>query len=105
MVKNPPSNSGAEGSTLGWRVKILHALQPKKQNLKQKQYCDKFNKDFKNGPHQKIYLKILNFFPPSGTGNVMFYLEMSYFSLFRLIDPIYLGSTGLPWWLSSKEPS
>ena len=34
----------------------------------------------------------------------MFYLEMSYFSLFRLIDPIYLGSTGLPWWLSSKNP-
>ena len=23
------------------------------QNIKQKQYCNKFNKDFKNGPHQK----------------------------------------------------
>ena len=22
------------------------------QNIKQKQYCNKFNKDFKNGPHQ-----------------------------------------------------
>ena len=25
----------------------------KKQNIKQKQYCNKFNKEFKNGPHQK----------------------------------------------------
>ena len=25
----------------------------KKQNIKQKQYCNKFNEDFKNGPHQK----------------------------------------------------
>ena len=25
----------------------------KNQNIKQKQYCNKFNKDFKNGPHQK----------------------------------------------------
>ena len=25
----------------------------KKQNMKQKQYCDKFNKDFKIGPHQR----------------------------------------------------
>ena len=25
----------------------------KTKNMKQKQYCNKFNKDFKNGPHQK----------------------------------------------------
>jgi len=25
----------------------------KNQNIKQKQYCNTFNKDFKNGPHQK----------------------------------------------------
>ena len=25
----------------------------KKQSVKQKNYCNKFNKDFKNGPHQK----------------------------------------------------
>ena len=25
---------------------------PKNQNIKQKQYCTKFNKDFKNSPHQ-----------------------------------------------------
>ena len=34
-------------------AKIPHASQPKNQNIKQKQYCNKFNKDFKNGPHQK----------------------------------------------------
>ena len=27
---------------------------PENQSIKQKQYCNKFNKDFKNGPHQKI---------------------------------------------------
>ena len=28
-------------------------LSQKNQNIKQKQYCNKFNKNFKNGPHQK----------------------------------------------------
>ena len=32
----------------GWGAKIPHALGPKKQTIKQKQYCDKFNNDFKN---------------------------------------------------------
>ena len=32
--------------------KIPHAPWPKNQNIKQKQYCNQFNKDFKNGPHQ-----------------------------------------------------
>ena len=33
-------------------LRFLYALQPRKQNKKQKQYCNKFNKDFKNSPHQ-----------------------------------------------------
>ena len=49
------------GSIPGQRVKIPHALWPKqtnkqtktKNNVKQKQYCNKFNKDFTNDPHQK----------------------------------------------------
>ena len=55
MVKTSPSNNaGGEGSLPGRGAKILHASRPKKkQNMKQKQYCNKFNKDFKNGPHQK----------------------------------------------------
>ena len=43
----------AEGmaSIPGQGVKIPHASRPKNQNIKQKQYCNRFNKDFKNGPH------------------------------------------------------
>ena len=36
-------------SILGWGAKTPHALRPKKQNMEQKQYCNKFNKGFKNG--------------------------------------------------------
>ena len=45
----------AEGVGLipGQGAEIPDALWPKNQNIKQKQYCYKFNKDFKNGPHQK----------------------------------------------------
>ena len=39
--------------SLGWGAKIPHASWPKNHNMKQKQYCNKFNKDFRNGPHQK----------------------------------------------------
>ena len=37
----------------GWGAKMPHASGPKVQNLKQKQQCNKFHKDFKNGPHPK----------------------------------------------------
>ena len=51
-------NAGDEGSIPGGAVKIPHVSQLKNQNVKQKQYCNKFYKDFKNGPHQKkIYIK------------------------------------------------
>ena len=53
VVKTSPSSAGGEGSIPGWGAKIPHALWPKNQNIKQKQYINKFNKDFKNGPHQK----------------------------------------------------
>ena len=53
VVKTSPSNAGGVGSIPVRGAKILHASQPKNQNIKQKQYCNKFNKDFKNGPHQK----------------------------------------------------
>ena len=51
--KTLPSNVGGAGSIPGRGAKILHASLPKNQNIKQKQYCNKFNKNFKNGPHQK----------------------------------------------------
>ena len=54
VVKISPSNAGGVGSIPGWGAKIPHASWPKNQNIKQKQYCNKFNKDLKkNGPHQK----------------------------------------------------
>ena len=53
VVNTSPSNTGGAVSIPGHRAKILHALQPKSQNIKQKQYYNKFNKDFKTGPHKK----------------------------------------------------
>ena len=60
MVKNPPSNAGDAGSSPGQGPKIPHPSWPKNQSIKQKQYCNKFNKDFKNGPHQKNLKKTNN---------------------------------------------
>ena len=45
VVKTLPSNAEGAGSVSGQGDKILHASQPKNQNIKQKQYCNKFNKD------------------------------------------------------------
>ena len=53
MVRTSPSNAGGAGSIPGQGAKIPHALRPKNQNIEEKQCCNKFNKDFKNGPHQK----------------------------------------------------
>ena len=57
MVKTLPFNEGGVGSIPGQEAKIPHASWPKNQNIKQKQYCSKFSKDFKNGPLQKILKK------------------------------------------------
>ena len=53
VVGTSPSSAGVVGSIPGQGAKIPHALQPRNQNIKQKQHCNKFNKDLKNGPHQK----------------------------------------------------
>ena len=55
VVRTSPSSAGGAGSIPSWGAKIPHASWPKNQNIKQKQYCNKFNKDFKNGPYQKIF--------------------------------------------------
>ena len=44
LVKTLPSSAEGASSFPGWGAKIPHALQPK--NIKQKQCCYKFNKDF-----------------------------------------------------------
>ena len=53
MIGTSPSSARGEGSILGRGARIPHASRPKNQGIKQNQYCNKFNKDFKNGPHQK----------------------------------------------------
>ena len=52
VVKTLPSSAGDAGLIPGGGAKITHASQPKSQNIKQKQYCNKFNKDFKNGTYR-----------------------------------------------------
>ena len=60
------------GLILGWGARISYASQPRNQNMRQKQCCGKFSKDFKNGLHKKYFFKsiflfsvlfVWNFFP------------------------------------------
>ena len=50
VANTSPSTAEGEGSIPGRRAKILHVSRSKNQNMKQKQCCNKFTKDFKNGP-------------------------------------------------------
>ena len=58
-VKTLPSNAVCAGLIPGHRAKILHASWPKNQNIKQKQYYNKFNKDFKKWSTSKKKKKSL----------------------------------------------
>ena len=63
-VKTSPSKAGCAHSIPGWEAKIPHVLQPKNQNIKQKQYCNKCNTDLKNGPrhtHTHTHTKSLSY--------------------------------------------
>ena len=55
MVKTSLSDAEGAGLVPGQGAKILQAFGPENQNIKQKQYYKKFNRDFKNGPHQKSF--------------------------------------------------
>ena len=46
VVESLPASAGGVGSIPGRGAKIPHASQTKNQNIKQKQYCNKFKKDF-----------------------------------------------------------
>ena len=50
-MRTSPHYAGAAGSVPGQGAKIPHVSWPKSQNIKQKQHCNKFNKE--NDPHQK----------------------------------------------------
>ena len=54
VVKTSPSNAEGVDLVPHWGAKIPHASRPKKlKNMKQKQYCNIFSKDFKNDLHRK----------------------------------------------------
>ena len=57
MVKILPSNAGGAGLIPGQRAKIPHASQPENQNIKQKEYCNKFNEDLKKWSTSKKVLR------------------------------------------------
>ena len=48
VVKTLPSNAGGVGTIPGQGAEIPRALSSENQNIKQKRYCNKFNKDFFN---------------------------------------------------------
>ena len=52
MVETSSSNAGA-GSLIPDPGLRSHMPWGQNQNVKQKQYCNTFNKDFKDGPYQK----------------------------------------------------
>ena len=58
VVKSFPSNAGDEVQLLVGELKLYTPWDEKNgKNIKQKQYCNKFNKVFKNGPHKKKNLR------------------------------------------------
>ena len=57
VVKTSPSIAGCAALIRDREANIPHALWPKNQNIKQKQYCNKFNIDFKNDPQQQSIKK------------------------------------------------
>ena len=60
MLKTSLFSAGSMVMIPDWGGKIPCALQPKSQTMKQKSYCNKFIKGFKNGPHKKIFKKIIS---------------------------------------------
>ena len=57
-VKSSPPNVGDAGLIPGWGTEIPHASWSKKQNIKQKQYGNKFNKYFEKkfmGTHISLW--------------------------------------------------
>ena len=71
-VKTPPSSAGAAGWTPDLGVKIRHASRPRNRNMKQKRYCNKFNKDFKKWCTLKNNLK-----KSLGIGSIMNLIQES----------------------------
>ena len=60
MVKPLPSNTEGAGLTSVWGAEIAQ-IPCGQKIITQKQYCNKFNKDFKNGHIKKKNLIMLRF--------------------------------------------
>ena len=60
LILNPPMQ-GVQVQSLVGELRPHMPWGPKPKNVKQKQYCDKFNEDFKNGPHKKIFKNPQNY--------------------------------------------
>ena len=54
VVKTSPSNERYAGSVSVQGAEIPCTLRPKIKDIKQKQYCNKFNKDFKKQRIQRM---------------------------------------------------
>ena len=57
IVRTLPSDAGHAGSIPDQGAKIPHTSGPKIQNIKQKQYCNKFNKNFIKWSTSKNFYK------------------------------------------------
>ena len=55
LVTTSSANAGGDGSTPSLGTKSLQTLRPKHQNIKQKQYCNKFKKTQKKICIKKIF--------------------------------------------------
>ena len=71
----------------GWGAKIPHTSGPKNQNIKQKQYYNKFNKDLKKW---SIFLKNLKKAPPN---QLMIILEKHFISYVSVRERASLDSS------------
>ena len=58
MVKTLPFNAGGAAWNTDRGAKISHTLKPENQNIRQKQCCNKFKKDFKKWSTSKKKKKI-----------------------------------------------
>ena len=56
MVKMLPPNAGGTNLIPGWGANIPHTSLSNTQNLKQKQYCNKFS----NNLNKLVHIKILH---------------------------------------------
>ena len=60
MFKTSPSNARGEGSISGQGAGIPHGWRPKNQNIKRKQYFNKFNEDFKKLSSKNLKKKVMS---------------------------------------------